>query len=431
MQTENPVYRPDGNSVAIFVDFENIEISYEHKSNSDSEVDWSKVLDIAVQYGRPAVRRAYADWSKYVDNQRELLRLGFQLINVPSKGHGKNAADIQMTIDILDMFIMRDSKINYILLMSGDGDFTPLAHYLKEHDRHVIGVGISGTSAEYLINACDKYEYFDLIEKPKAQSTDSEEPTAEKPVGFDVSEARKLLRRVMQPVEEGYVEGGVVKKQMCLFNPDFDERNFGFASFKKFLEEQSDIVDVRHNPTSNSLEVGPPLAADPSPAPLLPEAKVDEYLRILSENRISMTPTEQRPDIIRKCFELFKNLEGHSYNQIKEEIFRFFGEHLQDIKEGYVRDCVHQVYKAGCLQFDPKDKNYHPSVTLWNKRLWLKKDIQSADDLLQRVDRFLLNILYRNVLPVGAVDTKAASRVLYGNYKNQMMVNRLLNPPGK
>ena len=52
MQTENPAYRPDGNSVAIFVDFENIEISYENKSNRDSEVDWSKVLDIAVQYGR-------------------------------------------------------------------------------------------------------------------------------------------------------------------------------------------------------------------------------------------------------------------------------------------------------------------------------------------------------------------------------------------
>jgi hypothetical protein len=321
---------------------------------------------------------------------------------------------------------MRDSKINNILLMSGDGDFTPLAHYLKEHDRHVIGVGISGTSAEYLINACDKYEYFNLVENPKAKPYESSEVPAEKPVGFDVSEARQLLRRVMQPIKEGYVEGGVVKKQMCLLNPDFDERNFGYASFKNFLEEQRDIVDVRHNQTSNSLEVGPPITADLSQAPRLPEAKVDEYLHILAQNKISMTPTEQRPDILKTCFELFKKLDGHSYNQIREEIFRYFGEHLQDIKEGYVRDCVHQIYKANCFQFDQKDKNYPSSVTLWNRRLWLKKDISSGEEMLQWIDRYLLNIIARNVNPAGEVDANAASRVLYGNSKNQAKVKQLL-----
>jgi len=52
----------------------------------------------------------------------------------------------------------------------------------------------------------------------------------------------------MPAIKEGYVEEVSLKKQMCLLNPDFDERNFGYQ-LQDFLREQRDIVDVRHNQT--------------------------------------------------------------------------------------------------------------------------------------------------------------------------------------
>ena len=50
---------------------------------------------------------------------------------------------------------------SHVLLVSGDGDFTELVHRLRAHGKTVIGLGISGTSADYLVNACDKFVFYD------------------------------------------------------------------------------------------------------------------------------------------------------------------------------------------------------------------------------------------------------------------------------
>jgi len=119
------------NQVAILIDYQNISISFERKYGAEERVNWNRVLETAVQYGRVLIRRAYADWSENVPAQWELLRLGFELINVPSKRGLKNAADIKIVIDALDTFIITESPVSHVLLMSGDSDFTDLVHYLR------------------------------------------------------------------------------------------------------------------------------------------------------------------------------------------------------------------------------------------------------------------------------------------------------------
>jgi len=146
--------------VAVFIDYDNIEISVEEAFGKTADVDWNRVLQAAAQMGRVVLRRAYADWAEAAAKQRQLLSLGVELIHVNSK-RGKNAADIRIVIDALELLYNEQHAFTHVLLVSGDGDFTELVHRLRAHGKIVIGMGISGTSAEYLVNACDKFIFYD------------------------------------------------------------------------------------------------------------------------------------------------------------------------------------------------------------------------------------------------------------------------------
>ncbi len=401
------------NQIAVIIDFDNIDIGYREKYGSTAEVNWKKVSEIAVPYGRVVVRKAYADWSENSSAQRELLRLGFQLINVPSRKRGKNAADIKIVIDAIEEFIIKDSSINHVLLVSGDGDFTDLVHYLRSHGKFVIGMGILGSSAEYLINACDQYEYYDLLEKPDEIHRTLDVQSAVKDSRHDVSEARQILRKVMNPFAGEWVSGGMVKNQMQRLKPDFHERNYGHDRFKDFLKAQEDIVTIRFNEKGGHLEVT--LRQNdvaPEAAGNL-EAQVDKYLLILARNHISMTPSEHRPLILKTSYDLIKGLSNHSYLQIREEIYSYFEENHPEIRQGYVKDMVHQIYITGCFKFDSGDKSSPPGVGLWQRRALLRTEIKSADELLRRIDSHLIRVIEAEV-PAAEMDMQAVARVLYG-----------------
>ncbi len=153
----------DNAQIAVFIDYDNIEISASDKLGKDVDVEWSLILETAAQIGRVVVRRAYADWSSYGgDRQRELLGSGVELVHVSSK-RGKNAADIRIVIDALEFMFSGNSNITHIMLVSGDGDFTELVHRLRGIGIKVVGLGVSGASAEYLVNACDEFIYYDRL----------------------------------------------------------------------------------------------------------------------------------------------------------------------------------------------------------------------------------------------------------------------------
>jgi len=167
--------------VAVFIDYDNIEISVEEAFGKIADVDWGRVLQAAGQLGRVVLRRAYADWAEAAAKQRQLLGLGVELIHVNSK-RGKNAADIRIVIDALELFYSDKNAFTHLVLVSGDGDFTELVHRLRAHGKFVTGIGISGTSAEYLVNACDKFIFYDKwqgvnkVRKPPQNGSSQNQP---------------------------------------------------------------------------------------------------------------------------------------------------------------------------------------------------------------------------------------------------------------
>jgi uncharacterized LabA/DUF88 family protein len=235
------------NQVALFIDYENIVVSYRKLLGKDTEVDWSTVLDSAVELGRVVIRKAYADWTNNRSAQRDLLSLGIELINVSSKKKGKNIADIKIVIDALDMLTGQHFNFSHVLLVSGDGDFTDLVHYLRGRGRYVVGMGVSDTSAEYLINACDKFIFYDTLDKSSISDESKADPDeSPKTSAFDLVEARLLLRKVITKRAGEWTGGGEIKKAMQRLNSAFDERNYNYEKFKDFLEAQSDIVNGQY-----------------------------------------------------------------------------------------------------------------------------------------------------------------------------------------
>ena len=410
--------------VAVFIDYENIEVSCRQILGKDAEVDWSTVLGSAVELGRVVIRRAYADWSTNSSNQRELLGLGIELINVSSKKRGKNVADVKIVIEALEMLIGQHLNISHVLLVSGDGDFTDLVHYLRAHGKFVVGMGVSGTSAEYLINACDKFIFYDLLNvtSPEVES----EVNAESPknVAFDLSEARHLLRRALNMHEGEWINGATLKQDMQRLNPAFDERNYNYGKFKDFLGAQSDIAQIRKHPGGH-LEVSGLSGEDAPSSDNEPEALLDLYSRYLAQNKIRMTPNVHRPSIITQFYYIIYNGNDRSLEEVKEELHTYYEENDPNIKSQYVHEAVHQMFRTNCFIFDSDDNNYATDIRLWQRKVYLTSDIKDAKDLLEKCDRNMIKLIGQYLNPGKDIDRKVITRLLYGSAEQQKMLEHV------
>ena len=86
-----------------------------------------------------------------------LSEASVDLIFAPAYGSNKkNATDIRMAIDGIELVFTRPEIGTYILL-TGDSDFSSLVLKLKEYGKYVIGVGIQESSSNILVQNCDEY----------------------------------------------------------------------------------------------------------------------------------------------------------------------------------------------------------------------------------------------------------------------------------
>lgn len=93
------------------------------------------------------------------------MRLGFeqrQLThfrrNANGNGRGKNGADIQMTIDIIDM-VHENTTIDTIVIVAGDSDFIPLIHRLKRVGKEITAVTLDEAASGLLDPNCPVISY--------------------------------------------------------------------------------------------------------------------------------------------------------------------------------------------------------------------------------------------------------------------------------
>jgi uncharacterized LabA/DUF88 family protein len=114
-----------------------------------------------------AVQRAYANWSdpRLSVMKGEINELGIDPIQIFgfSRNTHKNAADIQLAVDAIDLAYLR-SYIEIFVIVSGDGGFSALAKKLHEYGKYVIGCAYFNATNKIFESVCD---VFIGIEEPE------------------------------------------------------------------------------------------------------------------------------------------------------------------------------------------------------------------------------------------------------------------------
>jgi uncharacterized LabA/DUF88 family protein len=217
----------DNQRIALFIDFENL---ITRTGLSAEQFDIGPALDTLLDKGKVLFRRAYCDWSRFTPATRNLHEHGVELIDVPpSTRSGKNGADVRLVIDALELAYLR-GHIDTFVLASGDSDFCPLAHKLREIGRTVIGMAVREATSPLFVKACDEFIYLRPSQRRgREQAKEKPSPTVVPEIAREAVAA--LLARATGPVNPSAVKEFIVRKE-----PDFDERDHGFSTFKKLIE---------------------------------------------------------------------------------------------------------------------------------------------------------------------------------------------------
>ncbi|MCP2265279.1 NYN domain-containing protein [Promicromonospora thailandica] len=162
--------------LAVFIDYENLALgAREHLGGM--QFDFGPIADALAVRGRVVARRAYADWSYFDEDRRMLTRHQVELIEMTQRmgASRKNAADIKMVVDAIEMAFERD-YISTFVMCTGDSDFSPLVHKLRELNKRVIGVGVEKSTSRLLPAACDEFLFYDRLEGVEVPEEDQGAP---------------------------------------------------------------------------------------------------------------------------------------------------------------------------------------------------------------------------------------------------------------
>jgi uncharacterized protein (TIGR00288 family) len=213
-------------NAALLIDFDNVTMGI----RSDLGKELRNLLSSDIIKGKVAVQRAYADWRRYPQYIVPLSEASIDLIFAPAYGSSKkNATDIRLAIDALELVFTRP-EIGTFILLSGDSDFSSLVIKLKEYGKYVIGVGIRESSSDLLVQNCDEYYSYNAL--AGLIKTGDEEPTRK----YDPWElVKEAITRMKQ--NHDVMRSDRLKQVMQEIDPSFDEKNLGISKFSKFCQE--------------------------------------------------------------------------------------------------------------------------------------------------------------------------------------------------
>src|SRR5688572_9945956 len=219
-------------SLAVFFDFETIGIGLNLRRD---RFDITKVVERLVEKGKLVVKKAYADWSRFLNYTAPLHEAAIELIEIPRRAQtGKNSADIRLCVDAMDLAYSKD-HIDTFVIVSGDSDFSPLVSKLKENGKHVIGLGMQESTSELLRDNCDEFIYYEDLGKSPVLAPDipGNLPENKKKAFALLHESMLALRRESKDT----LWSSMIKDTMKRKKPSFNENYHGYRTFSELLED--------------------------------------------------------------------------------------------------------------------------------------------------------------------------------------------------
>ena len=239
--------------IAVFLDFENLALGVRDSTNGGS-FEWEPIANALAERGRVISRRAYADWSMFPSARDALTKGHVELIEIPQRKGivRKNAADIKMAVDAVELAFERD-YVSTFVICTGDSDFTPLVHKLRELNKQVIGVGVKGSTSSMLPPACDEFLFYDNLEgvdmRPAGEPAPVEHGDAEESGPSIEARVTTTLAGLMRS-GQGETLASSLKRAILRKDPTFSETDYGFRAFGELLRhlEEQGVIELSEGP---------------------------------------------------------------------------------------------------------------------------------------------------------------------------------------
>jgi uncharacterized LabA/DUF88 family protein len=229
-----------------------------------------QILNEASKFGRVTIKRIYGDWtSQYmVSWKNQLNKFAIRPIQKFTYTKGKNSTDSALIIDAMD--IMYSKLVDGFCIVSSDSDYTGITHRLREEGFFVMGMGKSYTP-EAFVKACENFIYTEILTplketiKPPIKSDVKTKTIKTKGKKEKIKTANPSQTTVITKQQPSTITNKITNKPIDLnvidnafemvadditglafaaqlsgairkIDPTFDPRNFGYNSFRKFLE---------------------------------------------------------------------------------------------------------------------------------------------------------------------------------------------------
>lgn len=402
-------------NTAIFYDVENLIKGYDFSSHSTSKISLEKILDDirtleAVEY--IAVQRAYANWSdpRIGFLRQEINFLGIEPVQVfgLSLSPTKNAADLQMAVDIIEMIHLRPALEVYVIV-SGDGGFVPVARKLHEYGKWVIGCAYARAANRVFQSVCNVFvplpEPKEIV-RPEEGTEGGLDPRNQRLLGhlmplpaFTLEGALAKVREALQfytdKCRQDLLAHGihlpVVREGLRGLIPDFEPWRFGFGKFIEFL--QCACAGLPLGVARDKGGGGTPLLVlrktPPPGVELLPDLPARElhhpetYINLLSRSS---------PPFLIPGKESLRALVGWLITQAThwsplEKMIHESGQSLQEkgilIAPETIKKFFLSLIYVGVFDL------YPPGLSLSEQFLCLRKEYQNEDDLLSILHDFV------------------------------------------
>ena len=208
------------------------------------------VLTVMAELGQVNIRRAYGNFAKgNLSNWATITnKFGIRPQQQFDVTKGKNATDMAMTIDAIDL--LYQGKVDGFGIMTSDSDFTPLVTRLRQDGIVVYGFGEAKTPQAFK-SVCTRFiEIKKLIAnyaadrdgakdgKPSEDSTAVDEELLEL-ITAAYSEAKRDAKGFTRLSHLGQIAGN---------RSSFDVRNYGFKSLTELFDSLDNFkVEIREN----------------------------------------------------------------------------------------------------------------------------------------------------------------------------------------
>lgn len=236
------------------------------------------VLVEAGKFGGVTIRRVYGNIiSPNMQRWKEvMLHYALQGMHQTPIIPGKNAADIALTVDAMDLFYRE--QVTRFCLVASDSDYTPLVLRLRAAGCLVIGIGEPKTPPP-LVKACTIFVFTDQLglfsSKAKSptvsSSSEASAPSAQKAkarqtilLSTDKAQGTKdlsaLLKRAYNEATKGKETEGVLVSRLGLalrqIDPTFKATTYGQKDLSSLLKQHEDIFEIQKRSTKGGhLEV--------------------------------------------------------------------------------------------------------------------------------------------------------------------------------